>query len=96
MVKPGADEPESPWENGYIEWFNGKVRDELLNKKLFTPLQLRDRSNTDSDFLTRHRCVPRRRHLIGLCSDLQSPSSDVRLMQGGSHEPWTSVFAGGC
>lgn len=25
----------SPWENGYIESFNGKLRDELLNRELF-------------------------------------------------------------
>ena len=25
-------EPGSPWENGYIESFNGKLRDELLNR----------------------------------------------------------------
>jgi transposase InsO family protein len=24
-------EPGSPWENGYVESFNGKLRDELLN-----------------------------------------------------------------
>ena len=24
-------EPGSPWENGYIESFNGRLRDELLN-----------------------------------------------------------------
>ena len=28
-------EPGSPWENGYIESFNGKMRDELLNGELF-------------------------------------------------------------
>lgn len=28
-------EPESPWENGYIESFNGKLRDELLNGEIF-------------------------------------------------------------
>ncbi len=28
-------EPGSPWENGYIESFNGKLRDELLNGELF-------------------------------------------------------------
>ncbi len=28
-------EPESPWENGYIESFNGKLRDELLNREIF-------------------------------------------------------------
>ena len=28
-------EPGSPWENGYIESFNGKMRDELLNGEIF-------------------------------------------------------------
>ena len=31
-------EPGSPWENGYIESFNGKLRDELLNRELFDTL----------------------------------------------------------
>jgi len=28
----------SPWENGYVESFNGKLRDELLNRELFLNL----------------------------------------------------------
>jgi len=28
-------EPGSPWENGYIESFNGRLRDELLNVEIF-------------------------------------------------------------
>ena len=31
-------EPGSPWENGYIESFNGKMRDELLNREIFDTL----------------------------------------------------------
>lgn len=31
-------EPGSPWENGYNESFNGKLRDELLNGGIFTTL----------------------------------------------------------
>ena len=31
-------EPGSPWENGFIESFNGKLRDELLNGEIFTTL----------------------------------------------------------
>ncbi len=31
-------EPGSPWENGYNESFNGKLRDELLNGEIFTSL----------------------------------------------------------
>ena len=32
-------EPGSPWENGYVESFNGKFRDELLNGEIFYTLK---------------------------------------------------------
>ncbi len=32
-------EPGSPWENGYNESFNAKLRDEVLNREIFTSLQ---------------------------------------------------------
>ena len=32
-------EPASPYENGYIQSFNGKIRDELLNREAFYALQ---------------------------------------------------------
>jgi transposase InsO family protein len=32
-------EPGSPWENGYVESFNGKLRDELLNGEIFSTLK---------------------------------------------------------
>jgi transposase InsO family protein len=38
-VKTLYIEPGSPWENGYIESFNGKLRDELLNREIFTTLE---------------------------------------------------------
>ena len=38
-VKTVYIEPGSPWENGYIESFNGKLRDELLNGEIFYTLQ---------------------------------------------------------
>jgi len=37
-VKTLYIEPGSPWENRYIESFNGKLRDELLNVEIFTTL----------------------------------------------------------
>src|ERR1700733_3262615 len=37
-VKTLFIEPGSPWENGYVESFNGKLRDELLNGEIFDPL----------------------------------------------------------
>ena len=32
-------EPGSPWENGYVESFNGELREELLNLEIFTILE---------------------------------------------------------
>ena len=32
-------EPGSPWENGYNESFNGKLRDEVLNREVFYNLK---------------------------------------------------------
>jgi putative transposase len=38
-VKTLYIEPGSPWENGYLESFNGKLRDELLDRVIFYTLQ---------------------------------------------------------
>ena len=32
-------EPGSPWENGHCESFNGKLRDELLDREIFYSLR---------------------------------------------------------
>ena len=34
-AKTAYIEPGSPWENGYCESFNGRMRDELLNGEVF-------------------------------------------------------------
>ena len=39
QIKTLFIEPGSPWENGYIESFNGKMRDELLNGEIFYTLK---------------------------------------------------------
>jgi putative transposase len=43
LAKVGAKtlyiEPGSPWENGYCESFNSKIRDELLNGEIFYSLK---------------------------------------------------------
>ncbi|GAG93701.1 unnamed protein product, partial [marine sediment metagenome] len=38
-VRPLIIEPGSPWENSYIESFNGKMRDELLDREIFYSLK---------------------------------------------------------
>jgi putative transposase len=38
-TRPLYIEPGSPWENGYCESFNGKLRDECLNLEIFYSLK---------------------------------------------------------
>jgi transposase InsO family protein len=38
-AKTAYIEPGSPWENGYVESFNGKLRDELLDCEVFNTLK---------------------------------------------------------
>lgn len=38
-VEPLFIEPGSPWKNGYIESFNGKMRDQFLNGEIFYSLK---------------------------------------------------------
>jgi len=38
-AKTAYIEPGSPWENGYIESFNARFRDELLNGEIFYTLK---------------------------------------------------------
>ena len=37
-MKTLSIEPGSPWENGYVDAFNGKLRDELLKRESFDTL----------------------------------------------------------
>ena len=38
-AKTACIEPGSPWENGFCESFNGRMRDELLNGEVFYSLR---------------------------------------------------------
>ena len=38
MSKRCLSSPGSPWETGYVESFNGKLRDELLDREIFYTL----------------------------------------------------------
>jgi len=48
-VKTLFIEPGSPWENGSIESFDGKLRDELLKREVFTTM-------TEAKVLIEDRC----------------------------------------
>jgi putative transposase len=55
-VEAGFIEPGSPWQNGHIESFIGKLRDELLNMEIFPDgRDLRAHLNDYQDHYNRHR-----------------------------------------
>ena len=56
--------PGSPWENGYIESFNARLRDELLNGEIFYTLRGR-RSSSRAGAATTTGFVPMPRSAIG-------------------------------
>lgn len=81
-AKTAFIEPGSPWENGYCESFNSKLRDELLNGELFYSLaearivieSWRQHSNTQRP----HSSLGYNRQLCTSCS---GPASRL-------HQPW--------
>ena len=53
-------EPGSPWENGYNESFNGKLRDELLNGEIFYSLAEGGRAGRAMEARVQYRPTPQR------------------------------------
>ena len=53
-------EPGSPWENGYNESFNGKLRDELLNGEIFCSLAEAARAGRAMEARVQYRPTPQR------------------------------------
>ena len=53
-------EPGSPWENGYNESFNGKLRDELLNGEIFYSLAQAGRAGRAMEARVQYRPTPQR------------------------------------
>ena len=93
-VKPLYIEPGSPWENGYVESFNGKLRDELLNRELFDTLK--EAQVLIEDWRRRYNTVRPHSSLgyrpptpeatwppiaVGDFDDLQSQSAQIDLSQ---------------
>ena len=53
-------EPGSPWENGYNESFNGKLRDELLNGEIFLLVGAGGRAGRAMEARVQYRSTPQR------------------------------------
>ncbi len=97
-VKTLYIEPGSPWENGYVESFNGRLRDELLNLEIFDTL-LRRRCLSSAGGGTTMRCDP---HHLGVPATGTGDGAAVGSKYGsvtpdgsyGSHIEGGFVFAG--
>ena len=91
-VKTLYIEPGSPWENGYCESFNSKLRDELLAREIFyTMKEAKTRSNVGDSTSTRsvptHRSATDRQRQKRSCQD-----SSCRLtLRAQRHERRTAI-----
>ena len=82
-AKTAYIEPGSPWENGYIESFNARLRDELLNGEIFYTLrEAKSSSRAGGATTTRsdrtHRSATNRPHRR--CSCPHSPRGRLRYV----------------
>ena len=79
-------EPGSPWENGYCESFNSKLRDELLNGEIFFSL-------AEAQVLI--QAWRRRYNAVRPHSSLgyRPPAPETVIPCGGALEPWASAPA---
>ena len=90
-AKTAFIEPGSPWENGYVESFNGKLRDELLNAEVFHTLaearvlieQWRRHYNTQRPHSSLDYRPPAPEVLLPMPPRPPSPSGPIGSNQGG-------------
>ena len=73
-------EPGSPWENGYNESFNGKLRDELLNGEIFTSLK-------EAQILTERWRREYNEFRPQFCFELSSPCPFGSIAEGAGPDP---------
>ncbi len=77
--------PDSPWENGYVESFNSKLRDEFLNRELFLHInELRyivDRWRMDYNHYRPHSSLDYMAPAAFAAKCLEQGSGTLRLTQ---------------
>ena len=79
-------EPGSPWENGYCESFNSKLRDELLNGEIFYSLA---EAQVLIEAWRRHFNAVRPHSSLGY----RPPAPETIIPRGGTVVPWASAPA---
>ena len=78
--------PGSPWENGYCESFNSKLRDELLNGEIFFSLA---EAQVIIETWRRHFNAIRPHRAL----KYRPPAPEVTVPRGGHIVPWASAPA---
>jgi transposase InsO family protein len=71
--------PGSPWENAYVESFNGKMRDEFLNHELFLNL-------AEAKLLTANYRTEYNRHRPHSALGYKTPAEFAEIQSGGNME----------
>jgi len=79
-------EPGSPWENGYCESFNSKLRDELLNGEMFFSLA---EAQVMIEAWRRHFNAVRPHSSLSY----RPPAPETIIPRGGTIAPWASAPA---
>ena len=85
-AKTAFIEPGSPWENGYCESFNSKLRDELLNGELFFSLA---EAQVLIEAWRRHFNAVRPHSSL----NYRPPAPETIIPRGGAVVPWASAPA---
>ena len=79
-------EPGSPWENGYCESFNSKLRDELLNGEIFSTLR---EAEILIEAWRQHYNTVRPHSSLGY----RPPAPEAIVPRGGAFVPWPGALA---
>jgi len=87
-AKTAYIEPGSPWENGYCESFNSKLRDELLNGEVFSSLA---EAQVLIEAWRRHYNTVRPHSSLGY----RPPAPETIVPRSGGIAPWASAPAVG-
>ena len=86
--------PGSPWENGYCESFNGRLRDELLNGEIFYTLK---ESQVIIEHWRNHYNTKRPHSALGCrppAPEVVIPSERKRRGETGQMAAWTNLTTG--
>lgn len=78
FIDPGA-----PWQNGYLESFNGKLRDELLNRELFGNL-------SEAQVLVEQHRMAYNEERPHSALDYQTPAEFAAKQRTGPVDIWTT------